>query len=471
MIRLTSKDYIWSYIGVFFAACSYIIMTPFALYYLDSDMYGLWGVFESLAAVTVLFDFGFSTTFARNINYCWSGANELKKTGVAFSNQSEPNFALMKKTMLACRYVFLIISMFAVLLMGVIGTIYIRYICREIHNEHYMIAWICYLIAIFLNLYYGYYDAFLRGVGAIFLTNKARVIGRAVQIILSITLLSMKVGIVAMSMAYLSYGFIIRALCKKYFYDYKNLKANLNCVEENMSNGEIRKLFIIVWHNASKEGLVTLANYLSNQSCTLICSLFLPLSITGVYSLAAQLSMALANFSSVVYSANHPVLQSAYISKDEEKTRSTMSLIVVSFIGMYLLGSIIIIVGIPFIEIIKPGMEVPVRLMIGALVYQFLLKFRNCYTSYFSSTNRIIYMKAFIISSILCVVLAYLGLGVFKIGIYSLIIAQITSQIILNSWYWPIKAHKEMKLSAIEMTNLGLIEIRNILLDFKKKNH
>lgn len=69
-VRLNNKDYIWSYIGVFFSVCSNIILLPFILHYLSSDMYGLWGVFQSLAAITTLFDFGFSTTFARNINYC-----------------------------------------------------------------------------------------------------------------------------------------------------------------------------------------------------------------------------------------------------------------------------------------------------------------------------------------------------------------------------------------------------------------
>ena len=101
-IKLTKRDYIWSYVGEFFSVCSYIIMTPFALYYLEADMYGLWGVFQSVAGITTLFDFGFSTTFARNINYCWCGAKELKKTGVIFADSQEPNYKLMKCTMTAC---------------------------------------------------------------------------------------------------------------------------------------------------------------------------------------------------------------------------------------------------------------------------------------------------------------------------------------------------------------------------------
>ncbi|MCI6709812.1 MAG: hypothetical protein MR568_23295, partial [Eisenbergiella massiliensis] len=94
-VKLTNKDYIWSYIGVFLSLFSSIIMTPFVVYFLDGEQYGLWGVFQSLAAITTLFDFGFATTFARNINYCWNGAGKLEKTGGMFSEQSEPNFYLM----------------------------------------------------------------------------------------------------------------------------------------------------------------------------------------------------------------------------------------------------------------------------------------------------------------------------------------------------------------------------------------
>lgn len=42
-VKLTNKDYIWSYIGVFLSLFSSVIMTPFVVYFLDGDQYGLWG--------------------------------------------------------------------------------------------------------------------------------------------------------------------------------------------------------------------------------------------------------------------------------------------------------------------------------------------------------------------------------------------------------------------------------------------
>ena len=117
-IKLSGKDYIWSYIGIIVSIGSSAILLPFILYFLSDNMYGLWSIFQSLSSITTLFDFGFSTTFARNINYCWCGAAELKKTGAVFADSDEPNFPLMKRAMTACRYVFLLLSGVALLCMA-----------------------------------------------------------------------------------------------------------------------------------------------------------------------------------------------------------------------------------------------------------------------------------------------------------------------------------------------------------------
>lgn len=78
-IKISKADLIWSYWGTIMTLSSQVIMLPLVVYFLNSEMLGLWYVFVSLGAVANLFDFGFTITFARNIAYCWSGANTLKK--------------------------------------------------------------------------------------------------------------------------------------------------------------------------------------------------------------------------------------------------------------------------------------------------------------------------------------------------------------------------------------------------------
>lgn len=425
------------------------------------------GVFQSLAAITTLFDFGFSTTFARNINYCWNGASQLEKTGTTYATDSKTNFYLMKKTMKACQAVFVIISFSALIIMLTIGTFYIRYISSSIAGNAPTIAWIICAVAIFLNLYFGYYGSFLRGVGAISDVNKATVYAKTVQIIVTIILLACGFGIIGTSVAYLSYGLLYRLIAKRSFNRYKGIGKSLQQVTVKIPVSEIKEMFWIVWHNAWREGIVSLSNYLANQACTIICSLYMPLTQTGAYSLAVHLGTAVAQVSAAMYTANQPVLQAAYISNDKPKLKRTMSLIVFSYTTLDMLGLMaVVIVGLPILRIIRPESVAGTGVVIAIGLYQFILKFRNCYTSYFSCTNRIPYMKAFIVSSIGCVILTVTFMGWFNWGVWGLVAAQLISQCAYNAWHWMIEAHKEMELGFAETIRLGSEETKKIIKSF-----
>jgi O-antigen/teichoic acid export membrane protein len=463
-VELSNRDYIWSYLGVFLSLVSNIVITPFVMYFLDSDSFGVWSVFISLGAITTLFDFGFSATFARNINYCWNGASVLKRTGAQYSSGDSVNYQLMKKTIISCRIVFLILSLIAFSLLISLGSMYIVNITRSIEGYEAIIAWFIYAVAIFLNLYFGYYSAFLKGVGDIADANKVIVIAKLIQIILTIVLLMANAGLIGIAIAYLIYVGIIFRTSKKFFLQYKEIGENLKMITEKVPIDEVLHMFCVVWHNAWREGLVSFSNYLANQACTIICSLYMPLSQTGAYSLAVQLATAVSQISASMYTANQPVLQSSYIHNDKEKTKSVMSLIVFSFVILNIIGLIIVImIGLPILRLIKPESVVSAYMMIGIGCYQFILKFRNCYTSYFSCTNRIPYVKSFIVSAICCVLFSYLAIGYFQCGMVGLVIAQILSQCIYNVWAWPLKVHKELGLSVKKMMMLGNNEFKKVV--------
>ena len=93
-----------------------------------------------------------------------------------------------------------------------------------------------------------------------------------------------------------------------------------------------------MWHNAWRDGLVSVANYLSNQATVLIGSLYLTLAETGAYSLAVQLAQAIAQISSALYMAYQPTLQSAYVARNNEKIKNTLSAILLSFICLSIAG-------------------------------------------------------------------------------------------------------------------------------------
>ena len=468
-INLSKQDILWSYIGTILSMGANLLMLPFLMIFLDENTLGLWYVFASIGAIATLFDFGFGVTFARNVTYAWAGARELKKEGAELAINSEPDYRLMKKVLKTCKIIYGIIAGSALLLLLTLGTGYVIFVSREINGYTYIIAWIIYAVAVFLNLYYGYYASFLRGVGNVAQANKNTVWARLLQIILMVVLLFMKFGLIGACVAYLAYGTLFRLLGKHYFYKYKGIGENLSKVKYEPSGDEIKEMISIVWHNAWRDGAISLCNYCCNQVSTLICSAYLSLAETGTYSIGVQIASAIATIAGTLYNTYQPELQVAYISADKDKMRKTMSMIVVSFVYLFFLGTAsFCVIGIPFLKLIKRSAVVSIPILIGLCVYQFILKYRNCYTSYFSCTNRIIYVGGFTISAILCVGLSFVAIGPLNMGIWGLISAQIISQAVYNLWKWPSLGHKELGLSIKDMIYIGNQETVALLKQFIK---
>ena len=464
-INVRKKDTIWSLLGTIFAMGANFIILPFILHYLSDDSVAMYYVFTNLSALTTLFDFGFTPSFARSMAYAWSGSEELDREGVKKAETGEPNYSLMKKVIVTCRYIYLALAVIALILALSWGTVYVRGISPIADKTYYTISWMIYSSAIFLNLFYGYYAVFLRGVGAVAEVNVATVLSRSVQIIFSVIVLVCGGGLIGVAIVYLAYGFLFRMIAGNLFHKYKNIGKHLNEHDASVCKEDIKRVFGAIWPNTWKDGLVAIANYFLNQSTTILCSLYLTLHTTGVYSLCVQLTSGLATIAGVLYNTYQPALQSAYANRDTESQQKYMSIILTTFVGLYLMGTVVfILVGNTVIEMLKPSYSIPFGVMIGCLLYQFILKLRNCYTSYISTTNRLIYWKAFIISAGLCVASSVLLTGLLGLDVYGLIIAQIVSQLVFNIWYWPKLVHQELNLSPQKTLQYGVEYISKIII-------
>ena len=450
-INISKNDIIWNYIGIIVSLMGNFLLIPFLLKFLSTDYYGLWNVFISLGAVSVLFDFGFNSLFARNIAYSWSGVKNLSKENVVATDNNGVNYPLLKKVIKTCQLIYLIISSAALLVLVSIGTIYVSHVAKSISNNLVVIiAWELYAIGIFLDLLYGYYDAFLRGIGEIGADNKARVIAKLIQIVLTVVLLFLNFGIISTSIANIVYGLAFRELCKKRFYSYKNMKTRLNEVGA-VPISDIFETFKIVWHNAWREGIVSIANYISNQVTTLLCSLYLGLAATAKFGLAVQFTSAVAQIATALLISYQPALQEAYAHRNKEVISAKLSMGVISYVILYPLGLIGLMLFIPVINIIKGSAILTISLLFSVGFYQFILKFRDCYAWYLGSTNRVIYYKSFIFSSVLCTTLSVLFVGYWHLNISGFVYAQIISQLVFNVWYWPLYVHRELHLTLKNM--------------------
>lgn len=456
-IESSKSDIIWNYVGIIMSMASNFLLLPFLIKYIDSELLGLWYVYLSIGGIVILFDFGFNPTIARNVAYCWSGARELNAEGVGQTEGTEPNFNLLKGVISTCKAIYLVISATALVVMLSIGTVYTHHVSKELPWKIVIISWLVYAFAVFLNLYYGYFATLLRGVGAVSTYNKINVLARLIQIVVSIGMLILGYGIIAVSLAYMLYGFLLRAFSKRAFYKYKGIGDHLKSISGKTSMDEIKRLFRIVWHNAWKDGLVAVANYCANQASTLIASMFLTLSETGIYSISVQLITAIATISAGLYTAYQPAMQSAYANNNRNESTRLMSLAMITYSFLFWTGTIALITfGIPILKWVKPENTYDIVVILGIAVYNFFYKRQSYYTSFISNTNHVPYVKSYVLSSIAGVVLSIVMVHFLKMRVWGLILGPFLPQLLYNVWKWPREVYKMLETNWKIFVAMGL---------------
>lgn len=455
-IRASKKDIIWNYVGIIVSMGSNFVLLPFMMYFIESDYLGLWYVYTSIGGIVTLFDFGFNPTFARNIAYCWSGATELNAEGVVFSDKKEVNLVLLRKVITVCKRIYLMIALTALFVMLSVGSVYIRFVSADIFDVHVVVSWLIYSCAIFLNLYYGYYATFLRGSGSIAEYNKINVTARVTQIMVSIVLMLFGYGIIAASCAYLLYGLLLRRFSQKTFYRKDNLQEKLKAVPETVDAQEIKDLFFVVWHNAWRDGVVSIANYCASQASTLIASFYLSLTETGIYSIAVQLSNAIVTVGGGLYSAYQPAMQSAHLNGQREESERLMATAITAYDMITVVGTAaLLLVGLPFLNIIKPETEFDYLVTLGISAYYYIYKRQSYFTSYISNTNQVPYMKAHLVTSLAGMVMSVLLLSKMNLGVWGIILGQMVPQLAYNCWKWPQKVYLLLETNGKKMFKIG----------------
>ena len=470
-INISKRDVVWSYASVIMTLGVNIFLLPLIMNKLSDDELGLWYTFLAVGNIALLFDFGFKPTIARNITYVWCGATDLKKEGVVTEERKQnTDYELLKSVMQACKRIYLFVGILATFFLLTIGSVYIWYVTRNILSENYIIAWIIYVIAILLNIYFSYYNAFLSGVGAIAEMNISNVVARIVQLLVSFVMLILGYGIISVSIAYLLYGVFFRFVSKRLFWKYEGLGINLKKYYVKTTKTEIFNLFQTIWHNAWRDGLVSFANYLTSQIGTLLCSLFLSLSDTATYGLTLQLVGAIASIATTFYSAYQPKLQANSLEFDKTETKKLLSLALVTYYVIYILGiAALVVVGVPLLKIIKSDTEIRMDVLIVYSIYMFLYKNHILFASYIAGTNRVPYVKAFLVSGVIMTFFLIVLLETTSMGMWALIVSPLLTELCYDNWKWPKFVLDEMELSLKEFVVNGIKNIYSCALSIKSR--
>lgn len=460
-INIQRRDIIWSYLGNFLKLSTNIILLPIILKLLPGEDLGLWYVYATISQLVVLLDFGFAATLARNITYTWCGAKTLQKKSLDnISLEQNTDRTSFKSILETCKFIYIVISAVALVLLLSFGTLYIQ----SLDNSE-TLSWIVYAISVFLNLLFCYYTSFLRGIGAIAENNKAGAISKIAQVLFSFVFLFCGLGLLGLSMAYLMSGLTLRIVSRYYFLRYENIGINLKQVRIENRVSDLIKNFKIVWYNASRDGLVTLSNYLSTQANTLLCSSMIGLNTTGAYGLSVQLSTMVGTLACLPYTTYLPKLQELAAKQEIKSSTKLFSSTMFLFVLLFCLLALGCFIFLPLVRWLKPTLPFDNALLLGVLFYTFIYYIYHNFASYISTYNTLPYTKAFIVSSILSVLGSYLLLKYTSIGVWALIVAPLFVSFCYNIWKWPKYILNHSETSLIKFLTIGYNEALTLVND------
>ena len=456
-ISITNKDIFWSYLSKFLSISSGFITLPLVLYFLSAEEVGMNYLMLSVSSIVALLDFGFSPQFSKNISYVYSGANELSKEGILTKEcigDKEINFYLFATVIETAKMVYRRLSVVALILMLTFGTAYVYHVTNgfTLVNNTFAI-WVVFSLSTFFNIYYIYYSSLLTGCGMVMTNSKANMLSRITYIVLTLVLLFCNFGLFAVVISNFISPFIYRAYCYYFFYT-KEMKAKLNI---KINRDDIKKTFDIIWYNAKKMGLNFISSYAILKSSIFIMGFFLSLKSIASFGLMQQLTNILISVGSTFFLSYEPLVLRYRVENNIKKIQEVFSLSVVVFYVIVFLGLVAIVFIAPLaLSLIQSNTELPGRWMCFVYIIIIALEYNHCiFAELIATKNSIPYVKAFMISGIVVLLLDVLLLKYTNLGLWSVVLSEGLIELSYNNWKWPKVAIEDLHLRYRDVLILG----------------
>ncbi|WP_182199796.1 O-unit flippase-like protein [Paraliobacillus salinarum] len=482
-IKVTKKDIAWNYANLFLTTGINIILLPFILVNLSSAEMGLWYVFTSFGTLAILIDFGFSTTIARNVTFVWCGAKEISKEGFTqTAKESEPNYYLLFKLIRTSKTIYLILASVVFVGLSTIGTLFINESAKEqIAQSDYMIAWIIYFLSVVINIYYAYWPPLLKGIGAIKESNQVLVASKVVQLLLTIIGLYLGYGLIAVSAAYFVGNLVMRLAAIYLFNRYENVNDNLSKFKRNkIPIKEKKELFLSVWPNAYKQGLISLSNFIQKRASTLISSTYFGLEMASAVGLTQQVFDIIMSVGNALFNTYIPSMSYERVNRNAKKLKSYY-LKATGLSGyIILIGGIAAVFISPYLlDLINSETNLlPVILSIILLIQNLLINNHTLSGAYIATGNKIPMYKSYIMTSAFTIIIQLIFVNFTTLGITGVILSGLITNLLFNNWYWPMVSSKELNLTTKEyLKGLALepikliIELRSLIIKSSNKKH
>ncbi|MDR2406695.1 MAG: hypothetical protein LBE13_01065 [Bacteroidales bacterium] len=459
-MNINRKDVIWNYAATFLKIGVGIILLPFILRVFPQETVAIWSIFTTVITLTSLFDFGFNSSFARNVSYVVSGVKILKTTGyeTVENGDSEIDYSLFKGLINAMKWFYARMAAILFFVLITVGTYYIHTILKMYsgnHNEVY-ISWALLCIINSYSLYTLYYESLMQGKGLIKRAKQIDVTGYTVYLMVAVGLILLRFNLIAIVSAQILMVLIKRILSYRTIYN-NSFRHNLRNVKAK-SRKEIIK---VIYPNAIKNGLTILGNFFVIRSAIIIGPLYLSLDIMASYGITVQIISLISNVSFVYFLTYQPKIVQYRTQNETGKIISSYLKSCVFMLCTFILGGTVLLLGGDWI--LKIVGSQTMLLSDICIVVILLFSLLNANHSIAGNTiltkNEVPFFNAFMFAGVIAVTLLLIFLEYTNLGIWSMILASGIANL-YNNWKWPYEMWTQLHISTEYLQNVKKHKIK-----------
>jgi O-antigen/teichoic acid export membrane protein len=453
-MKITRADVIWNYIATFFKISSSVLLLPFILHKLPSEDVGIWSIFSSIAALVFLIDFGFNSSFSRNVTYIFSGVQNLQQEGheTNFDANGEINYSLFKGLLSSMRWFYSRVSLVLFGLLATIGTVYINRLLQNYHGDrlNVYIAWFLFISINTYNLYTLYYDALLEGRGLIKISKQITIMGHIIYLMVSVAAIFAGFGLVALVLAQLISIIIIRTVSHRIFFT-KTLQAELSGCDAEDRKGILKAIY----PNAVKYGITSFGGFMIQKSSIFIGSLYLTLPAIASFGITKQLMDIMVAIANISLSTFLPQIAFLRVGNNYEKIKVIYVRGVLIANGIFIFASLaIIFLGSTVLHIIKSNTDLQQNILIAVAVSSLIGLNSGISGAIISTKNHIPFVKPSLLSGLGTILLLLAFFRFTNLGLLGMAIAPGLIDLCYQGWKWPWEVIKEFNLKVADFFNV-----------------
>ena len=424
-----------------------LLILPFITIFLSEEKVGLWFVFLTIIALSMLLDFGFQPTFARNFALAYSGVDSLQKLGISAQENNHPNYSLVLELLKTAKLIYLLISIVTFLLLLLAGTQYIEYLVSQdvtLSYNEVSLAWYILIVGVSLNACFMWISPFLIGSDNVDKNYIYLIVNKIVFASIGIALLFLNAGLLGLASAFVM-G-VISARLTASFLTRNELKKCIDKKGERSGAGSYFEILKIIWPTASRMGVVSISTFLILRYNLLVVSSFFGLKVAASYGLTLQVLMALNSVGQLLFQINLPGMVKARVDRNSEILRRIYLKSTWYFFLMFLAGVPFLAVwGNDILSIIGSSTKLLDFKMLMLFSVIVMLEGNHSNAGLVITTgNNIPFMLSSVLSGV-SIGLLSVSSGSLGLGLFYILLAQGVVQILYNNWRWPLYVYQEIK--------------------------